>query len=92
LIAREIEKRGIVTVAFGLTRNHLEAVKPPRSLFIKWPFGNPLGEPGNRPQQRTLLFDALRMVRECTVPGTIRDLQYRWRRERYADPDFSQLG
>lgn len=91
MIARAIEQKGITTVAFGLTRNHLEAVKPPRSLFIRWPFGSPMGEPGNIPQQMTLLCDALKMARECVTPGTIIDLPYKWRRHVYSGPDFKGL-
>jgi len=86
-----MEKRGIVTVTLGLTRNHLESVRPPRALFLKWPFGHPMGEPGNRPQQLTLIFEALRLARECTVPGTIIDLPYRWKRHAYGEPDFDML-
>jgi hypothetical protein len=78
-------------VAFGLTRMYLERIHPPRALFLKWPFGNPLGEPGNVLQQKTLIFDALRLVKESRMPGVIVDLPYRWRRHIYAEPDFSLL-
>ena len=28
-------------------REFTEKVQPPRSVYLKWPFGHPLGEPGN---------------------------------------------
>lgn len=91
LIARAIEKQGIATVAFGLTRMYLESIRPPRALFLKWPFGSPLGEPGNVLQQKTVIFDALRLVKESGEPGTIIDLPYRWKRHNYTEPDFTLL-
>ncbi|TAL31523.1 MAG: hypothetical protein EPN93_17160 [Spirochaetes bacterium] len=86
-----METKGIATATFGLTRNHLESVRPPRSLFLKWPFGHPMGEPGNTAQQMTLLYHAPRLVLECGEPGCIVDLELPWRRYRYSEPDFDAL-
>jgi D-proline reductase (dithiol) PrdB len=58
-------------------------VKPPRSVFLKWPYGHPLGEPGAVNQQTTVLLDALRLLATATQPGVIVDLPYRWKREKY---------
>ena len=63
----------------------------PRALFVKWPLGHPLGEPYNAPQQRTIIFDALALLRSATEPGTIAAPGYRWRREEYTEPDWSAL-
>jgi D-proline reductase (dithiol) PrdB len=65
-------------------REVAEKVRPPRSVYLKWPFGSPMGEPGNALQQRRLLLDMLEAVRGATDPGSIFDLGYRWRREDYA--------
>ncbi|MEE8574434.1 MAG: hypothetical protein V3T30_03385 [Thermodesulfobacteriota bacterium] len=57
----------------------LEA-RPPRAVFLNWPMGHPLGEPGNTRQQKKILgvtFAALETIRE---PGTIIELPYRWRK------------
>lgn len=67
-------------------------VRPPRAVFVRWPFGHPLGEAGNRAQQLTVIRDALRLLYAGT-PGALVDLPYRWRRERYVEPtDWALLG
>lgn len=50
---------------------------------MKWPFGHPLGEPFNITQQRAVLmemFDALYLIK---TPGEIKDVPFRWRKEKY---------
>jgi hypothetical protein len=49
-------------------------------VFLRWPFGHPLGEPFNVAQQRWVLLDALRALLDIHTPGTIIDLPYLWRR------------
>jgi D-proline reductase (dithiol) PrdB len=83
LIQREIERVGIPTIGISIVRKFTERVKPPRTIFLKWPFGHPLGEPFNLAQQHAVLrkaFDALYTTQE---PGTIIDIPFRWRREKY---------
>jgi hypothetical protein len=53
--------------------------------------GHPLGEPDNPAQQRTLIFDALRLLIDAEQPGMIVDPGYRWRRTEFHEPDWSQL-
>lgn len=72
------------TACLVLVREVAERVKPPRTLFLRWPFGNPCGEPGNVAQQRQVVLDMLEAVRGVRDPGAIIDLPYRWRREDYA--------
>jgi hypothetical protein len=83
LIQREIESRGLVTVSISIVREYSEKIKPPRALFLRWPFGHPLGEPGNQEQQAAVLGKALRALREIERPGTIIDVGWPWRRHRY---------
>lgn len=83
LIQRAIEAAGIATISVSRRRDITEKVRPPRALFLRWPYGHPLGEPNNPGQQMTVLTDALRALRDIQEPGTILDLPYRWRRERY---------
>jgi D-proline reductase (dithiol) PrdB len=85
LVQREIEKSGLPTVGISIVRSYTEKVKPPRTVHLRWPFGHPLGEPGNRPQQRAVLFKAFEALFDISVPGTIIDLPFRWRRETYDD-------
>lgn len=83
LLAREIEARGVTTVALALVREVAVAAHAPRFLYVHWPFGHALGEPGNVAQQRTVLHDMLSMATSAPRPGLVIDLPYRWRRETY---------
>ena len=85
LIQRAIEKVGIATVGISIVREYSEKVKPPRTVFLRWPFGHPVGEPGKVQQQRAVVLEALRALYQIKEPGTIVDLPFRWRREKYAD-------
>lgn len=80
LVARTIEHHGIPTVSISIQRELTEKTRPPRALFLRWPFGHPLGEPFNTAQQRWVLCDALKALVELREPGTIIDLPYLWRR------------
>lgn len=64
-------------------REYAEQVKPPRTVFLKWPFGHPVGEPHNKAQQRTVVAESLRLLYEIETPGTIIDLPFAWRRHKY---------
>jgi len=85
LIQREIERVGIATIGISIVREYSEKVQPPRTVFLRWPFGHPLGEPGKPEQQRAVVLEALRALYQIRQPGTIIDLPFRWRRETYAD-------
>jgi hypothetical protein len=91
LIQREIEKAGIPTIGVSIVRKYSETVKPPRTIFLKWPFGHPFGEPFNAAQQRVVLAEALRALYKIQEQGEIIDMPYRWRRERYDDNDVSSI-
>ena len=80
LIQREIEASSISTIGISIVRKYTEQTRAPRSVFLKWPFGHPLGEPGNVAQQRRVMEDAFKALEEITEPGTIVDLPYRWKR------------
>lgn len=83
LIARVIEAEGIPTVSISLQREITAQVKPPRAVYLRWPFGHPMGEPHRPAQQRQVLRDALDLLLAAREPGIIVDLPYRWRRDRY---------
>jgi hypothetical protein len=84
LLARAIEAEGVTTVGLALVKEVAEAARAPRLLYLHWPFGHALGEPGNVAQQRTVLHDMLSMARSAPRPGLVIALPYRWRRETYA--------
>ena len=83
LIARTLEQEGIPTVLVMMYKEMADKVRPPRVAHVRFPFGRPFGEPGNALQQRVIVEDALRVLETATVPGTIVELPYRWRREDY---------
>ncbi len=72
-------------------REYSEKVKPPRTIFLRWPFGHPFGEPFNRAQQRVVLAEAFRALYAIREPGTIIDMPYRWRREQYEDKNIGAI-
>ena len=73
----------MTTVGLALVKEVAVAARAPRFLYLHWPFGHALGEPGNVPQQRTVLHDMLSMATSAPRAGLIVDLPYRWRRETY---------
>jgi hypothetical protein len=91
LIQRAIEARGIPTIGVSIVRQYSEKVKPPRTVFLRWPFGHPFGEPFNVAQQRVVLAEALHALSAIRKPGTIIDLPYKWRRNKYEDMDIRAL-
>lgn len=56
VIQRQIEAQGVTTVSISLFRPFAEKVKPPRALWVPFPFGRPLGAPNNKSIQRKVLF------------------------------------
>jgi hypothetical protein len=63
LVAAEIERRGISTVAVQLLRRVAEKVQPPRALWVPFRHGYPLGAP-NKPQRQLAVIEAALQVLE----------------------------
>ena len=80
LIQRAIEAEGIPTIGISILKEVTQTVRPPRSVFVRYPFGHPLGRAFNVKQQRTILLDALRGLETITEPGTILEPGHLWRR------------
>ena len=83
LIQRAIEAEGIPTIGISILKEVTQKVRPPRALFLRYPFGHPLGRAFNAKQQRAILLDALRGLETITVPGTILEPGYLWRRHSF---------
>jgi hypothetical protein len=83
LLQRAIETEGISTIGITLQKEVTKKVKPPRALYLHYPFGHPLGEAFQVKQQRTILLDALQALETITEPGTILEPGYLWRRHRF---------
>lgn len=62
LVAAELERRGIATVAIQLLRFVAERVRPPRALLVPFPHGYPLDAPGDPAGQHAVLEAALRVL------------------------------
>ena len=69
-----------------------ERVSPPRVVHVRFPFGRPMGEPGNADQQRVIIEDTLEALVSASTPGTLVELPYRWRREDYAAIRRARVG
>jgi D-proline reductase (dithiol) PrdB len=78
LVARVVEKAGIPTVLVSTGRDLTTQVRPPRSIFVNFPTGNPFGRPGDTETQRKILLEALRTAERCDEPGLLIDLPYDW--------------
>ena len=83
-MARAIEAEGIPTVLVMMYKQVADALPSPRVCYVRFPFGVPLGEPGNADQQRVIVEDALHLIVNATKAGVLQEMPYRWRREDYA--------
>ena len=64
LVAAELERQGISTVAIQLLRKVAEQVRPPRALAVPFRHGYPLGIPDNVEHQQAVIAAALRMLED----------------------------
>ncbi len=62
LVAAELERRGIATVAIQLLRNVAKRVRPPRALFVPFRHGYPLDSPLDPARQHAVIEAALRLL------------------------------
>jgi hypothetical protein len=68
LIQRAIEYAGITTVSISLLREITEKLRPPRALFVPFPFGYPLGEPNNPDLQVRIMRAAFSLLSRSDIP------------------------
>ena len=68
MLARALEQAGVATTSISLVREHTEKVKPPRALFVPFPFGMALGRPGDPELQHRVLRAALDLLAEPAGP------------------------
>lgn len=71
LVAAEIERQGIPTVAIQLLREVAERVRPPRALYVPFPHGYPLDTPGDAERQHAVIEEALKMLEEQAAAGPV---------------------
>lgn len=63
-----LEAHGIATTSISMVREHTEKVKPPRALFVPFPFGHALGRPDDPGLQHRVLRAALDLLAEPSGP------------------------
>ena len=73
LVAAEIERRGISTVAIQLLRRVAEKVQPPRALWVPFRHGYPLDAPDDPQRQLAVIEAALRVLEDqkLTPPAIV---------------------
>jgi D-proline reductase (dithiol) PrdB len=78
IIARELEKHALSTMCLITIKEVAQEVKIPRSVFINFPFGMPLGRAFARSLQESILSDMIQAMRTLDKPGRIVELPYKW--------------
>jgi len=63
-----IEEGGIATTAISLIREHSEAIKPPRALWVPFELGRPFAVPHDPAFQRRVLLAVLRLLEAPSGP------------------------
>ncbi|GAC1325754.1 MAG: hypothetical protein NVSMB2_24490 [Chloroflexota bacterium] len=80
LIQGAIEQAGISTISITVRPEVTLNMQVPRAAYVRFPTGNPVGEPHKRHQQRAILRGVLQALEAIEQPGTVIEMPYRWRR------------
>ncbi len=76
LVAAELERQGIATVAVQLLRRVAEKVRPPRGLWVPFRHGYPLDTPNDPQKQMAVIEAALRLLEDNDLqPPVLVDYQ-----------------
>ena len=68
MLANVFEQAGLTTVTLALVRGQAESSKPPRSLYVEFPLGRPLGRPDDVELQTDVLHAAFALPERNDVP------------------------
>jgi hypothetical protein len=60
-------------------REIAELVKPPRTLYVRFPFGSPIGKPNDINQQLNVLLEAIDLFETADRAGIIKDSAIKYR-------------
>lgn len=71
LVAAELERQGVSTVAIQLLRNVAETVRPPRALFVPFKHGYPLDTPNDPNRQHAVLEAALKILEDSSLAAPV---------------------
>ncbi len=72
MLAQYFESEGFSTVLVGFVREHMEALKPPRALWLDFPMGRPMGKPNNPDFQKKIIRSAFSLL-ECKSGPQLED-------------------
>jgi hypothetical protein len=62
VLAHVFENVGLTTLTLALVREHAARVKPPRALFVPFPFGYALGKPNDADLQHRVIAATLELL------------------------------
>jgi hypothetical protein len=68
-----LEEKGIPTANISLIHPHTEKVRPPRSLWVPFELGRPLGVPNDAAFQKRVLLSLLKLLERTDGPSIIDD-------------------
>ena len=68
LIQGALEEAGIASVSLTLLEEVTRKVKPPRALFVPFPFGYPLGKPHEPTLQRRVMLECFELLKRAELP------------------------
>jgi hypothetical protein len=68
VLARALEAAGVATTSISMVREHTEKTRPPRALFVPFPFGYAMGRPNDPELQHRVLRAALDLLAEPAGP------------------------
>jgi len=72
-VGHYLEEEGIPTVSISLVREHSEAMRPPRALWVPFLLGRPVGVPDQPEFQRRVVRAALELFEVAEGPVVLRD-------------------
>lgn len=68
MLAHFFESFGFATVLVGFVREHIEAIKPPRALWLNFPMGRPFGKPNDPEYQIKVIRAAFSLFNVVSGP------------------------
>jgi hypothetical protein len=68
LLQIAIEREDIPTVSISLLKEVTQIIRPPRSLFVPFPMGYPLGRPNDEQLQHRIIRQALTLFERNDLP------------------------
>ena len=68
VLAHFFESYGFSTVLVGFVKENIEAIQPPRALWLDFPMGRPLGKPIDPEYQKKIIRSAFDLFNERSGP------------------------